>query len=340
MQALKKIGFGVLILGIVLLIAFLAGPKVQFEPVVSPEIPDRSFTLSQVDSIVTVSQLIPNLRPDNGSRIYWADSIPSKTTWSLVYIHGFSASPEEGDPVFVELGKRYGMNVFVPVLPGHGQQVAEAFLDLTPNQLIEAAKQAVQVGNSIGDSLIVMSCSTGSTLALYLAGANPDKIDVMMMYSPNIELEDPAAKLLTGPWGKQIAYRAVGKYKSWKKPGEPINAKDQYWTTSYRVEGLITLQSLLDNTVTDNVLTAVSQPYFIGYYYKNEEERDKTVSLEAIKRFNEIASTPDNQRVIVEFPNVGAHVMTSSIQSQDVQSVVNRSFEFVEQVVGIKPVSK
>ncbi len=340
MRPLKKIGFGVLILTIVLLLAFLVGPKVAFAPIVSPEIPDRIFTLVQVDSMVTVSQLIPNLRPDNGSRIYWADSTPKKTTWSLVYIHGFSASPEEGDPVFVELGKRYGMNVYVPILPGHGQQVPEAFLDLTPNQLIEAAKQAVQVGNSIGDSLIVMSCSTGSTLALYLGGANTDKIDVLMMYSPNIELEDPAAKLLTGAWGKQIAYQAVGKYKTWKKPGEPSTPKDQYWTTTYRVEGLISLQSLLDNTMTDNVLSTVSQPYFIGYYYKNEEERDKTVSLEAINRFHEMAATPEGQKVIVAFANVGAHVMTSSIQSQDVQSVIDKSCGFIESIVGLRPLSK
>ena len=49
-----------------------------------------------------------------------------------------------------------------------------------------------------------MATSTGGTLALHLAGGDKD-IVALLLYSPNIEIYDKNAKLLTGHWGLQLA---------------------------------------------------------------------------------------------------------------------------------------
>lgn len=319
-------------------LAYFSGPKVDFGTIETREVPEESFSVDEIESLVTQSAAIPNLKPDNASRIFWADSTKSRTKWSLVYLHGFSASPEEGDPVFEEVGKRYGMNVYVPLLPGHGLPSAESFVDLTPNQLIKAAKEAIQVGNSIGDSLLLMSCSTGSTLALYLASANPELIDALILYSPNIELADKNAKLLTGPWGKELALALIGPYKTWKKPGDSITIRDNYWTTTYRTEGIVALQVLLAETMKPEVLKAISQPYMAGYYFKNENEMDKTISIAAIQKFHKVTATAPNLKKLVAFPNAGAHVMTSPLQSKDVPAVLDSTYSFVESKLGLIPI--
>ena len=61
------------------------------------------------------------------------------------------------------------------------------------------------IGRLIGNKVVVMSCSTGSTLALYLAAKNHEWIDGLICYSPNIDTYDQATHLVDGPWGLQIA---------------------------------------------------------------------------------------------------------------------------------------
>src|SRR5882724_10326331 len=60
------------------------------------------------------------LRVDNEARIIWADSTKKKTPYSVVYLHGFSASQGEGDPVHREFAKTFGCNLYLSRLADHG----------------------------------------------------------------------------------------------------------------------------------------------------------------------------------------------------------------------------
>ena len=44
------------------------------------------------------------------------------------------------------------------------------------------------------------------------------------------------------------------------------------------------------------------------------------------------------QKVLETFPNVGAHVVASSIQSKDIGDVRDKTYKFVEEVLGLKPI--
>lgn len=330
------IGLGVAIL--VVAAAYFFGPRAQFEPIVSPEIALWDISLDSLDRYVKAKdQDLPHLKPDNESRIIWADSI-RKTPYSVVYLHGFSASPMESHPTHITFARRLGCNLYIPLLAGHGLEDEESFLELTPNELIESAKEAVAIGQLLGENVIVMSCSTGSTLAIYLAGANLDVIDAMLMYSPNISLFDPTAKMITGPWGKQILKKILGDYRNPSE--EPEGPAKQYWTTTYRTEGLIALQALLDETMTPEVFERVKQPYFVGFYYKDEENQDKTISIEAIKAFDRHTSTSSDQKQLMAFPDAGEHVIANPVKSKNVEAVLEASLDFAEAVLGIEQISE
>ncbi len=319
-----------------LAILYLAGPRVSYDPIASPEIEvPYGLTIEGLDDFVDGKEsAFQNIRLDNEARIIWADSTHAKTPYAVVYLHGFSASHEEGKPIHTDFANRYGCNLFLARLANHGLAGEESMTDLTPNGLIESAKEAVAIGQVLGDDVIVMSTSTGGTLSIYLAGANPDLIDAMILYSPNIEIADQSTKILTKPWGLQLGKLIAGDFRTFDDT-EPL--EDQFWTSKYRIEAIAALQKLLDETMTVDVFSAVTQPYFLGYYYKNDTAKDKVVSIDAIKKFAASTSTPEREVQVVEFPNVGEHVIASYIKSKDLESVRRSTFQFAEEILGLEP---
>lgn len=329
----KTLKFLLFFAGLLLLVYFL-GPKVD-TPILDRSQPEITSNLAQLQAEINRHEAaIPNIKPDNEARIIWADSIPKKTAYSIVYLHGWSASQEEGDPIHIETAKRYGFNLYLPRLSGHGLIEDEPLLTITADKLVNSAKEAIAVGKQLGDKVIVMATSTGGTLALFLAGGDPD-IAGLLLYSPNIEIFDSNAKLLTKPWGVQLAKIVKGgDYHEFEDPSE---ADRQYWTTKYRVEALSQLQVLMDETMTAETFQSVRQPLFLGYYYKDEIHQDSTVSVSAMLRMFDELGTPVDQKRKVAFPNVGEHVMTSYITSKDLESVKRETNSFMEEVLGLKP---
>lgn len=327
MKALKIIA---IIIAIPAMIYFF-GPKPVAEPVEDPVITGWNISLDSLDQYVKQKDLgIPDLKPNNESRIAWVDSI-RKTRYALVYLHGFSASPLESGSAPFDLAKRFGMNLYLPLLPGHGRANINSFKELKPNELITAAKEAVAIGQLLGEDVIVMSCSTGSTLSIYLAGANPEMIDALIMYSPNLHLYDPMAGLITGPWGEALVKSIAGEYYNLEHVPDSIT--DPYWTPTYSSNGLIALQQLLDETMTPEVFSKIKQPYFIGYYFKNEEEQDHTISVPAILDFDKQTSTPADEKELVAFPEAGAHVIGNPLKSNQAAEVVEKTILYAEETL-------
>ncbi|MEM6864995.1 MAG: alpha/beta hydrolase [Bacteroidota bacterium] len=333
MKWIRRLLKAVLLLTTLLVLAFFLGPEV--------EKPDLDTTLPTVPSDFTELQEMvqkkeknnPNIKEDNESRIVWFDSIPAKTAYSIVYLHGWSASQGEGSPLHLEMAKRYGCNLYLPRLAGHGLNEDEPMLNLTANDLVASAKEAISVGKQLGDQVILMATSTGGTLALHLAGGDTD-LGGLILYSPNIEIYDPNAKLLAGPWGLQLAKMVKqGNYHEFEANAQ----KQKYWTSKYRVEALTHLQALVDHTMNPKTFEKVTQPVFMGYFYKNDSIQDKVVSVPAMLQMFEQLGTPSAKKRKVAFPNVGDHVLASSITSKDLESVREATYGFMEDILGLEP---
>lgn len=321
---------------ILLLLAIFAGPRPDYGDF-NISLNELNVPLNKLDDFIQEKEAaIENLKPDNESRIVWADSI-RKTPYSIVYLHGWSASQEEGDPIHEGLAKRYGANLYLPRLAGHGIEDKNSFKKLTPNELWESAQEALLIGNLIGEKTILLSCSTGGTLSNYLAANYPEKVHAQLLFSPNIDIFDSSTELLTMPWGKQLAHQIIGTHHSFKLPEEGY----QYWTTTYSTEGLICLKYLIENTMTPDVWKKINQPLFMGYYYKDEEHQDNTVSVAAMKEFYSQIATPADKKKEVAFPDAGVHVVTSRIHNdaKKLEKVRAELFDFTDNVLGMERVN-
>lgn len=313
---------------------YLVGPRQTFEPIT---IEEDAFVMpiAALDNYVSTKESkVKGIKPGNESRIVWADpSNKTKTKYSIVYLHGFSASPMEGNPSHIEIAKRYGCNLYIPRLKKHGIEGTEAFVDLEPDELLDDAKEAIDIGRILGDSLIVMSCSTGGTYTAYLGAKYPDLFDVALFYSPNFKIYDPLTTLLTKPWGLQIARQVKGgNYHL------PTNSIKEFWYDKYRLEGVVAIQKLIENTMTDEIYESFEKPYFLGCYFRDKENSDHIVSVDEMNEFYQKSKTPKDKRRFVAFPDVEDHVLLSNLKTFAYPKVLSKTYDYLEEVIGMTPV--
>jgi esterase/lipase len=335
---MKKILIGVASLVIVLAIVYLLGPKFS-KPILNSNLPEINLQANEVESYIRKKESTLKIKPDNESRIIWAnDSMKTKTTYCLLYLHGFAACWYEGSPVNIDFAHRYGMNLYAPLLASHGIESTEPLLDMTPDRLYESAKEALVVAHKLGEKVIVMSTSTGGTLSLKLAAEFPELIDGLFLFSPNIAINDPAAFLLSKPWGLQIArFVKKGNYRisSTKFPEE-----EQYWICKQRLESAVYLQQLLEATMTKMTFAKVNQPVFMGYYYKDEVNQDDVVRVDAALKMFDQLGTPENLKQKQAFSEANNHVIGSILLSGAWQDVETASFKFAEEKLGLVPMNR
>lgn len=330
---MKKILWSFLAIIGLFAIVYILGPKpgkLELLPDTGAVMDPTGFNPNYVSEAVARAADKLNIRKGNESQLYWADSAGKKTKYVLLYLHGFSASPEEGQPVCGSFAKRYGMNMYAPLLADHGLEEEEPMLHFTAERYIESAKQALRLARLMGDSVIVMSTSTGGTAALFLASGK-NKIHSLICYSPNVKIFDPKSSLLAGPWGIDIARMVKGSdCHQWEAPA----GAEQYWHLKYRLESLVELQRLVEGTMITQTFERIKAPVFLGYYYKNEQEQDDVVSVAAaLQMYDELGSA--NKRKVA-LPDVEVHALANGYFSKDLKSVERETNLFAEEVLGLK----
>lgn len=325
----KKKWLIIILLGLV--IAYLSGPR-PAAPEYSKTMPSVPGDPAQLEQYVQVRESQHRLRPDNEARIVWAnDSSKDITQYSIVYLHGFSASQEEGDPVHQDIARQFGCNLYLSRLAEHGIDTTEPMVNLTADAYYESAKEALAIGKQIGRKVILMGTSTGGTLALKLAADFPD-VHALVLLSPNIAINDPAAWILNNPWGLQLARLIMGsKYIESNKDTRDIYRK--YWTWCYRIESVVALEELVETSMTEETFSKVQQPTLLLYYYKDDVHQDSVVKVSAMLDMFKQLGTPEDQKRAVAMPNAGDHVIGSYIKSKDVEGVKREVEAFLKEIV-------
>jgi pimeloyl-ACP methyl ester carboxylesterase len=334
MKILKKVFYAILILVGVLVLVYAFGPKPE-KPNLMARIFKMESNLKNLETQVAENERnTQGLRPDNEARIVWADTTKKeKTPFSVVYLPGFSASQFEGEPMHRDFAKRYGCNLFLARLQGHGIESKDNLIDFTAESYFESAEKAIAIGKELGEKVIIISSSTGGTLSLLAASQDPD-IHALIMYSPNIAIADKAAKLLNKPWGLKIAKMVHNNsdYHEFDPKDVDIFTK-KYWTWRYRIEALVQLENLLDYGMNDETFAKVKCPVFSGYYYEDEKNQDPVVSVAAIQDMMKKLGTPIAQRYEKAFPKAKAHVIACKLRSKQFEDIQAETFKFAEEIL-------
>ena len=329
---MKKIPRIILIVFLLAAIFYLVGPEPAM-PQMNPDLPTVPSDPVLLEKMVQERESSPDIRPDNQGRIIWSnDTVKEMTDWALLYLHGFSASWYEGFPVHLDFAQEFGCNAYLPRLAAHGLATDEALVDMTPDALWESAKEALMIARGLGRKVIVMGTSTGGTLALKLAAEYPNLVDGLVLYSPNVRINNGAAFLLSKPWGIHIA-RMV--YKSnYRVTNEDFDSKEcQYWYCKYRLEAVVYLQQLVEKTMKKEVFEKITCPTFLGYYYKDEANQDQVVRVDAaLAMFEQLGTTADNKAKSA-FPDAGNHVITCELLSGSVDQVKEATSDFAENIL-------
>lgn len=316
-----------------LMIVYLLGPQPS-SPMYATELPVVPAADAGLDYYIQQQESHHKLKPNNEARIVWAnDSLKQKTEYAIVYLHGFSASQEEGNPVHRKIAQQFGCNLYLSRLDSHGIDTVDALYNMTAEGLWETAKQAYAIGKQLGHKVILMGTSTGASLALQLA-ANYPEIAGLVLYSPNIAINDANAWILNNPWGLQIA-RLVkgGNYIIARNNTDPYK---QYWYKQYRLEAVVQLEEYLETAMNSSTFGAVKQPTLCLYYYKDDAHQDEVVKVSAMKDMMASLGTAAEQERMVAIPNAGSHVIASPIQSKDIASVEQETADFLKTIMHLK----
>ena len=325
----KRKGIKILaILTGMLIVIYALGPR-PATPVYEKDLPQVPAAANELQAYIRHNEAMHKLKPDNEARIVWYnDSVKEKTPYSIVYLHGFSASQEEGRPIHTNIAKEFGCNLYLSRLAEHGIDTADPMIRLTPGEYWKSAEQALAIGKQLGNKVILMGTSTGGTNALQLAAAFPDDVAALVLLSSNIAIFNDKAWLLNNPWGLQIAKAVTGGDYMISADTRPVYR--QYWYWKYPVEAATQLEEYLETTMTKETFKAVKQPLLLLYYYKDDIHQDSVVSVPAMLKMYDALGTPPNLKMKQAIPNAGNHVIGSYIRSKDLLSVQRAIEDFLE----------
>lgn len=253
---MKKVLIIALLLSSLLTLVWLLGPR----PVVEQTLGDASALentpVSNLEAWLRDREAShAGLVPGTEKRIVWAAEAGSRQSLALVYIHGYSASRQETAPLANNLARALGANLFETRLTGHGLD-GEALANARINDWLNDAYEALLVAEKLGEQVVVIGTSTGGTLGWWLAAQFPDRVDKLVLISPNFKVKATGAEILGGPWGEQLAGLLIGKERSFT-PRNALQAK--YWTERYPSRALPTMLALV-SMVRDVPVERLSMP--------------------------------------------------------------------------------
>ena len=193
--------------------------------------------------LATEEQQFSDITAGTAKRIHWAGALGEKTPLAVIYLHGFSATSQEIQPVPAQVAQVLGANVFYTRLAGHGRG-GVALAGATAGDWIEDTAEALAIGRRLGDRVLILATSTGGTLAA-IAATDPQlaqDLAGVVLISPNFGVRPLAGKILDLPlartWGPWLA----GAEFSFA----PANADQaRYWTTSYPTAALFPMAALV-----------------------------------------------------------------------------------------------
>ena len=249
--------------------------------------------------------------PGTEKSIIWANKLGEPSDIAIVYIHGFSASAMELQPLPNQVAAALGANLFFTRLTGHGRG-SKAMQNASVASWMQDMAEALAIGRRIGRRTIIIATSTGGTLA---AAAALDAVAMrnvagIVFVAPNFGLQNKASVLLTWPFARHWVPLLVGAMRH-SSPRNPLHGR--YWTTSYPTVALLPMAALVNQVVAADLASTTVPALF--YFSPN----DKVVRPEKTVWVAGRWGGPASVETAVLGPNDDplAHIIAGNIVSPD-----------------------
>lgn len=245
-----------------------------------------------------------------------------RSEWAVVALHGFSATRQETAPLAEIVASRLGANLLEVRLAGHGF-VANPLDGVKAEHWLRDAADALTRGAELGKKLIVIGTSTGATLAAAMLDQSiADRIDALVMISPNFKLQSAAAQWLTRPAGPLIAQLTVGDTRCWVSDNE---LQARFWSTCYPMAAVVEMMRLVDRA--NRILPGDISQRLLMFYSKD----DSVVSSEAALAIVDATTSPEKRIVeITKSDDPSNHVLAGEIMSPgNTQEIADEIVEFI-----------
>lgn len=172
---------------------------------------------------------------------------------SIVLLHGFTNCPYQFTRFAEEL-HRSGYSVVVPRLPHHGMApMATDLAQLTADDLIRAADEALNVAHGLGERVTLFGFSLGGSIAAWLAQHRED-IDHTVMVAPALSLS------ALPDWARSVAANLLlllpNRFYWWDSEAQAEHIGPAYAYPRFATRALGALLLLAENVV----LSAGSRP--------------------------------------------------------------------------------
>ncbi len=219
-----------------------------------------------------------DIRPHAMKQIVRADPANrTRTGISIVYFHGFSATAGELRPLPDLIAASLGANLFLTRLTGHGRS-GDSMAEASVEAWLDDYAEALAIGESLGEKIVVIACSTGASLATY-AMTLPrfsGRVAAAVFLSPNYGIANRGAFLLTLPFARGLLRLLLGSHRRF----EPVNAAHAaLWTTVYPVEALLPMARIVRLAVRCPVESIAVPALFIQSPSDRVVRFDKTMAV-------------------------------------------------------------
>lgn len=248
--------------------------------------------------------------PDVAKRVVFADSAnPAKTAWSVVYLHGFSATRQETSPLSEEVARALGANLYETRLRGHGLP-GDSLGHVQARDWMGDAAFSLDVARRLGDSVLVIGTSTGGTLGVWLATLPKpvrEGLHALVLISPNFGPKDPAAGLLTLPWAEVVLPRFIPQ-REWVAKNEE---QRRFWTMRYPSTALFPMQAMVEH-VRDASLNDYDTPT-LAFYHEGDQVVDAKRTTTWLDALDDVGRMRAERVLVIPTAGEDGHVIAGRI---------------------------
>ena len=274
----------------------------------------NKLKVSEIDAYLEkIESRFRNIRHGLQKKVIWhAGKVQGQTEVAIIYIHGFSASSKELDPIPERLAKSLNANLFLTRLKGHAQSGAQLG-QVKDNDWLLDIEEAFKLGKLLGKELIILACSTGSPLVYWGVHHFQDvPIKAMIHVSPNFGIENIFTDICLLPYARTLVRFILGKTRKVESKIKHVG-----WDYEYPYTSIVPLFRLI-HAVKKLPLENIAVAQLVIYSHL-----DKIVSVKKLlKQTRRLKNSKNKWVVINNSEDENHHVLAGNAISPTTNTVV------------------